>query len=273
MSDAVVLTLREPLDGPLDVSCVAPDRFAALGEEEIARLPVWRGAVAARLGDFFAVAGGRAGRVRVEGASAHLDGLGADAAGGELLVDGDAGRRTAAGMTAGTVDVRGSVGDDAGVAMGGGTLRVSGRAGDRLGAASAGASRGMTGGEIVIAGSAGSEAGARARRGLVVVAGDAGARGARDMIAGTLVVLGRAGAGTGVGSKRGSVVAVGGVEVPVTYQYACTYQPPHVRLMFTYLRRRYGLDVAARAAVGRYRRYCGDAGDPGKGEILEWVPE
>jgi formylmethanofuran dehydrogenase subunit C len=157
--------------------------------------------------------------------------------------------------------------------MAGGTLRVAGGAGDRLGAAMPGASRGMTGGEIIVRGSAGAEAGARVRRGLIVVGGDAGALGARCMIAGTLVVLGRAGAGSGFGSKRGTLLAVGGIEVPATYAYACTYRPPFVRLTMTYLHRRHGFTIDERTVNGRYRRYCGDAGDPGKGEILEWVAE
>jgi hypothetical protein len=41
--------------------------------------------------------------------------------------------------------------------------------------------------------------------------------------------------------------------------------------MLTYLRRRYGLRVDERMVSGRYRRYCGDAGNPGRGEILEWT--
>ena len=269
MSDAVTLTLRVPLTAPLDLGgVVAPDRFIALGAGEIAALPVWDGARAACVGDFFDVDGGRATRVRVVGASAHLDGLGAGMAGGELVVEGDAGRLTGAGMVGGALSVLGSVGDDAGSAMAGGVLRVEGRAGDRLGAAVPGAAKGMTGGEIIVLGTAGEDAGARARRGLIVVGGDVGARGARAMIAGSLVVLGRAGASTGIQSKRGSVVAVGGADVPATYRYACTYEPPHVRLTMTYLRRRHGLAIDERAVAGRYRRYCGDAGDPGKGEIL-----
>ena len=271
MSETVVLSLRAPLDAPLDVSCVAPDRLAVLTEREIAELPVWSGAWAATLGDFFEVRGGSSARVRVEGATAGLDGLGSDTTAGELVVDGDAGREVAARMAGGRVEVRGSVGDDAGVAMGGGVLRVAGNAGDRLGAAGPGAARGMTGGEIVVDGSAGSEAGARARRGLVVVGGDAGERAARSMIAGTLVVLGRAAAGAGTGSKRGSVIAVGGLDVPATYQYACDFRPPHVRLVLTYVRRRYALPVDEAAVGGVYRRYCGDAGDVGKGEILRWI--
>ncbi len=274
MSDVVVLTLRSAPDGPLDLDgAVAPDRFAALGAGEIAGLPVWAGARTARLGDFFDVDGGYAARVRVAGASALLDGLGAGMTGGELVVDGDAGRRAGAGMAGGTLRVLGNVGDDAGTAMAGGALRVDGRAGHRLGAAAPGAAKGMTGGEIVVAGHAGDEAGARARRGLIAVGGDVGARGARAMIAGSLVVLGRAGESTGVGSKRGSVIAVGGADVPATYRYACTYEPPHVRLTLTYLRRRYGLTVDDGAVAGRYRRYCGDAGEPGRGEILTLVTE
>jgi hypothetical protein len=39
------------------------------------------------------------------------------------------------------------------------------------------------------------------------------------------------------------------------------------------VRRRYGVDIVEEVIIGRYRRYCGDAGDPGRGEILEWRPE
>lgn len=271
MSGTVTLTLRAAPDGPLEVEAIAPDRLAALDARAIAALPVWLGARAASLGDFFDVRGERSDRVRVVGATGALHGLGAGTAGGELLIEGDAGARCGAGMTGGAIEVGGSVGDDAGQAMTGGTLRVGGDAGDRLGGASPGASKGMRGGEIVVDGSAGAEAGGRARRGLIAVGGDVGPRAARAMIAGSVVVLGRAAADAGIGSRRGSVVVVGDVAVPATYRLACTYQPPHVRLTLTYLRRRYGLAVDARAVDGRWRRWCGDAGDPGKGEILAWT--
>jgi formylmethanofuran dehydrogenase subunit C len=272
VSGTVTLVLRAGLDHPIDVEGVTPDRMAGLANREIAGLAIWAGARAVQVGDFFDVVGERSARVRVEGTSRLVEGLGAGTAGGELLVAGDAGARVAAGMTAGRVEVRGSVGDDAGLAMAGGILRVVGNAGDRLAAAAPGASKGMTGGEIVVGGAAGAGAAARARRGLVVVAGDAGAEAGRAMIAGTLVVFGRTGPGPGRGSRRGSIVAIGGIDVPPTYRYACTFQPPHVRLLMTYLQRRYALAVDRRIVEGRYRRYCGDAGIPGKGELLEWIP-
>lgn len=273
MSDAVTLTLRGAPDGPLDLEGITPDRLASLGAAEIAALRVWAGARATPLGEHFDVAGGRAAVLRLVGATARLDGVGAGMAGGTLVVDGDLGRRAGAGMAGGTLEVRGAVGDDAGAGMAGGVLRVDGSAGDRLGAAPPGAAKGMRGGEIVVRGPAGADAGARVRRGLIVVGGDCGPGAARAAIAGTLVVLGRVGAGAGVQSKRGSVVAVGAVDVPPTYRYACTYRPPHLRLTFTHLRRAHGLAVDARVLDGRWRRYTGDAGVPGRGEILAWTEE
>ncbi len=267
----MTLTLRAALEGPLEVEAVAGDRFATLSQGEIAALPVWLGARTARLGDFFDVTGERSSTIRVVGAVSRVDGLGAGMAGGHLTIDGDAGARVGARMEGGRVEVLGDVGDDAAMAMAGGVLTVRGRAGDRLGAAAPGASKGMTGGEVVVAGSVGADAGARARRGLIVVGGDTGNNAARAMIAGTLVVFGRTGAHPGRASKRGSIVALGAIEPPPTYWYACTYQPPHVRLMLTYLRRKHGVSVDARMIDGRFRRYCGDAGTPGRGEILEWV--
>lgn len=264
MSAVVALELRAPVDGVVEMDGVTADRLAALGAREIAALPAWAGTRQGALGDFFKVRGERSARVCILGSVANVNGLGAGMAGGELIIDGDAGGRVGAGMTGGVVDVRGHVRDDAGAAMGGGVLRVSGNTGDRLGV-------GMTGGEIVVSGSAGSDAAARTRRGLVVVVGDAGSFAARAMIAGTLVVLGRTGAEPGRSSRRGTIIAVGGIEVPVTYWHACTFRPPHVRLTMTYLRRHYGLPIDDLVAGGTYKRHCGDAGDRGRGEILEWA--
>jgi formylmethanofuran dehydrogenase subunit C len=263
-----MLSLREAPAERLEVEGLTADRCAELSEQQIAALPVWVGARVASVGDFFTVRGGHAARLRVEGTLDRVDGLAAQNAGGEVVLDGNTGRGVAAGMTGGIVEVRGDAADDAGVAMGGGVLRVHGAAGDRLGAALPGASKGMTGGEIIVHGAAGADAAAHLRRGLIVVGGDVGADAARAAIAGTLVVLGRAGVHGGRGNKRGSIVVIGGIDVPPTYRYACTFEPPHVRLLLTHLRRHHGLAIDDQIVGGRYRRYCGDAGLPGKGEIL-----
>jgi formylmethanofuran dehydrogenase subunit C len=143
-------------------------------------------------------------------------------------------------------------------------LRVVGALGNVHGVAA-----GMAGGELLLDGDGGRGVAQKMTGGLVVVGGDVGGDAARSMMGGTLVVFGRI--GPGPGSKRGSIVALGGIEVPVTYWYACTYEPPHLWLLLTYLRRRYGLKIDDRIIGGRYRRHCGDAGNPGRGEILEWI--
>jgi formylmethanofuran dehydrogenase subunit C len=252
VSESITLTLNVVLDAPLHVDVIQPHRLAELSERQIAALTVFHGRQRAQLGDLFRIAGERSARVTIAGSTKFLHGLGSGMTGGELVIDGDAG-------------------DDAGAAMAGGVLRINGNAGDRVGGGLPGASKGMTGGEIIVCGSVGNDAGARTRRGLIVVVGNTGPDPARAMIAGTLVVLGGCGAHPGRGSKRGSVIACGSVDVPETYRYACTFHPPHVRLTFTYLKRRYGVAIADHLVTGGYRRYCGDAGDLAKGEILEFV--
>lgn len=270
MSDAIVLVPRAAPERAVDADCVRPDRFAALGAREIAALPAWSGARAATLGDFFEVRGERAADVRVAGDVPWADGLGSGMAGGTLVIEGRVGRSSGAGMTGGLLEIHGDAGDDTGVAMAGGTLRVRGRAGDRLGGARAGAARGMTGGEIIVLGDAGAEAGAAARRGLVVIGGDAGRDAARGMIAGSVIVLGAAGTGAGRWSKRGTVVVMGHVVIGPGYRYACTWEPPHLRLTLRALRARHALPVPTAWERGRYDRWCGDMAALGKGEILHW---
>jgi formylmethanofuran dehydrogenase subunit C len=272
MSNAAIiqLRLRSSIGEPIEIDGLTPDRTANLSNAGIAALTVRAGSRRAIVGDFFTVEGERSDRLQIEGDLRNVDGLGAGTVSGELLVHGNAGHRIGAGMTGGWIDVRGDVGDDAGLGMHGGALRITGDAGDRLGAAAAGASKGMTGGEIVVNGSAGVEAGARVRRGLIAVGGNVGAEAARGIIAGTLVVFGAIGATPGRGSKRGSIVALGQIDIPSTYAYACTYQPVYVRMLLTYLYRRYGMASSDGALDGSYARYCGDAGAPGKGEILRF---
>src|SRR2546426_567369 len=93
------------------------------------------------------------------------------------------------------------------------------------------------------------------------------------MTGGELVVEGHAGPDAGRWTKRGSIVACGPVARPATFRYACTYRPPHVRLLLLYLRERRGLEVADRWITGCYDRYSGDLAELGKGEMLQWAGE
>ena len=271
MPDAITLTLRSAVTEPIEADGLTADGLAGLSEAQVSRVPLWSGRQRVPLGDLFAVRGAHSSEVRIAGDVRRVRGIGAGMANGTLVIEGDAGANVGAGMTGGRIEVFGSVGDDAGQAMAAGSIVVRGSAGHRLGAGAPGASRGMTGGEIVVTGSVGGEAGARMRRGLVFVGGDAGHHVARATIAGTVIVRGRTGREPALGSKRGTLIAIGGLDVPITYRYACTYEPPHARIAFVYLRRRFDVTLPSEVIMGRYRRYCGDAGTVGRGEILEWV--
>jgi formylmethanofuran dehydrogenase subunit C len=249
-----------------------PDRFATLGAREIAALPVWEGRHQLRLGDLFDVQGERSATVRVVGDLSMVDAMGAGMTGGELVVDGTAGRYVGTRMSGGVLRVLGSAGYGAGLEMAGGVLEIDGDAGDRVGAARLGASKGMLGGEIIVRGAVGAEAGARMRRGTIVCA-RAGARVGEAMIAGTVIVLGSAGEGAGCWNKRGSIVVLGDVAIPLTYGYDCTYRPPHVALALRSLRARYRLPIHDVHLTGHYARHSGDLAELGKGEILRWNAE
>jgi len=254
VSDAVTLSLAARPDHALVADCIAPDRFAGLDAKQIAELPVVHGGRPGTVGEFFKIRGGHSSVVRIEGDVANVEAIGAGMAGGELTIDGSAGR-------------------DLGLAMSGGRIDVRGNAGDNAGGARPGAARGMTGGEIIVRGNVGDEAGARMRRGLVVATGDGGRGTGEGMIAGTVVVFGKAGPGAGRFLKRGSIVALTPIDRPGTFRYACTYRPPHVGLLLRYLRGRAGVPVADRYIAGKYERYSGDLAELGKGEILQWAGE
>lgn len=253
MSGGLVARLKAPLRQRADFSEVLAQPWTSLPPRQMAERPVYLerdGRVT--LGDLFDIKGEPEGRIRFAGDLGQVDRIGAGLSEGEVIVEGD-------------------VGQEAGMALAGGSLDIDGDAGPRTGAAPLGFKRGMTGGELIVRGSAGPEAGAAMRRGLLVVVGAAGERTALSMIAGNVVLLGTAGPDTGLWSKRGSVVALGRITPPATYAYACTYQPVHLRLMFTRLRIKYGLSIQRRHFTGFYRRYSGDMAELGKGEILEWT--
>jgi formylmethanofuran dehydrogenase subunit C len=255
VSDGIVARLRAPFRGRADFGELLAGSWAGLPAADLARRRVLlEGETPVPAGDLFTVTGTPSGLIRFEGDLRAADRIGAA-------------------LSEGTVVVESGVGHEAGAGMSGGVLEIRGDAGDRTGGAEPDARKGMTGGELLVRGSVGAEPGGRLRRGLLVVTGDVAARAGPGMIAGTVLVVGNAGRLPGIGSKRGSVVALGRIEIPATYRYACTYQPAHVRLMLLRLRARYGLKIEDRHVTGLFRRYSGDLGDLGRGEILAWTAD
>jgi formylmethanofuran dehydrogenase subunit C len=246
-------SLRAPLPPASDCAALLNGSWATLAADALARRPIGvPGHGAVPLGELAEVTGTPDGTLRLVGDWAQASRLGA-------------------GLTEGRVVVEGDVGDEAGIGLSGGSLEIRGRAGARAGAAAPAARRGMTGGEVIVHGDAGPQCGALMRRGLVAVGGTVADHAGVGLIAGTIVAFGDVGAVPGLWSKRGSIVAFGRIDIPSTYRYACTYQPPHLRLLLGRLKASYGLPLEPRHFTGLYHRYSGDLAELGKGEILAWT--
>lgn len=252
---------------PLEAESLSVASLAGLSAAAAAKLTVVHGNRAAEIGDFFDVAGAPDGEVHVSGDLSRVKHVGADMAAGRLVVHGTVGMHLGTRMTGGEIVVEGDAGDWVGSDMRGGRIIVRGDAGHLTGSAVRGEHVGMHGGEILVFGSAGNEVGSSMRRGLIAIGGDTGDFTGVSMLAGTIVVLGRMGARPGAGMKRGTIVAMHPAEMLPTFGYACTYRPVFLRLYLAHLRA-LGMPVTEAHMHGPYRRWCGDAIELNRGEVL-----
>lgn len=265
--DGNVLTLVRRGSGSerVDASSICPDRFLGKSIAEIADLPATCGGREATLGDLFEIDGLHPEQIVVRGDVRAVEHIGRGMTRGTIAILGDAGPRTGAEMRGGEIVVQGDAADGLGARMDGGRILVEGSAGDYCGGGEG--DPGQTGGTIVVRGPAGREAGARMRGGMLLALGGVGERVGAEMEGGTIFVAGPLGPQPGAGMVGGTIVAFGPGEPPATFAYAFTYSPVFPG---DYLRelRRWGLAEEDGGVEGAFRRYLGDAGSAGKGEIL-----
>jgi formylmethanofuran dehydrogenase subunit C len=252
---------------PLEAEVLSPARLAGLSERDVVKLGVIHGNQRAELGEFFRVTGSGDGELRLSGDLSRIKQVGAGMATGRLVVEGSVGMHLGAGMTGGEIIVEGNAGDWVGPEMAGGRIVIKGNAGHMVGSATRGSAVGMRGGEILVFGSAGNEVGAGMRRGFIAVAGECGDFAGVNMLAGTVVALGAIGWRAGAGLRRGTIVAMHPVEMLPTFTYSCSYRPPFLRLVLLHLQR-LGLPVSPAMLESPYQRWCGDAVELNRGEIL-----
>ncbi len=264
---SLALTLHTAPTVPLEAEVLSPAKLAGLSALQAAKLPVVHGNQRADLGDFFQVGGTADGELHLTGDLARVKQIGAGMAEGRIVVHGPVGMHLGAGMTGGEIIVEGDAGDWVGPEMSGGRIVVQGNAGHMVGSACRGAPIGMRGGEIMVLGNAGNEIGSGMRRGLIAIGGDAGDFAGVNMLAGTVVVLGRLGWRAGAGMKRGSIISMHPAELLPTFSYACTYAPVVLRLYLCHLRR-LSLAITDSHVNGLYQRWCGDAIELNRGEVL-----
>jgi formylmethanofuran dehydrogenase subunit C len=264
---SLTLTLHTPPAVPVEADILSPARLAGLSALETAKLTVVHGNQAAQVGDFFTVDGALDGEIHLTGDLSRIKQIGAGMTEGRMVIHGSVGMHLGAAMSGGEIVVEGNAGDWVAPEMTGGRIVIKGDAGHLVGAAYRGSPVGIRGGEIIIHGNAGNEIGSGMRRGLIAIGGDSGDFTGVNLLAGTIVVLGQLGWRTGAGMRRGTIVSMHPAEMLPTFSYACTYRPVFLRLYLPYLRR-LGLPIADAQLQGSYQRWCGDAIELNRGEVL-----
>lgn len=268
---ALTFTLRQRPAQPFDLTPLTPHRLQDLKLKEIAALPLASGNRVLRVDELFDVAGDDPNDIQVGGSCDRLENIGCRMEGGRITVAGDAGAYLGLQMHGGEIHVQGSAGHGLATEMRGGRIEVEGNAGDFIGTALPGERKGMQGGIVYVHGNAGHRLGDHMRRGLIYVKGDTGDYCGARMGGGNIIVLGKASAFTGFGMKRGTLLLIQPpVQLPVTFNDSGVYELLFLRLLFQELMQ-LQLDEQISQVVSafrRVRRYVGDLGSGGKGEVL-----
>lgn len=259
---------RRPLS--IDFDGIVPDRIAALGRAEIARLPIRADARPCELGEIFDVAGDGADHViECRGDFSRVHRIAAGMGGGTLRIDGSVGRHAAEGMRGGRVEIAGDAGDWLAAELLGGEVVVAGGTGDNVAAALPGSRHGMQGGIVLVGGSAGALVGARMRRGIVAIAGRCGAGAGFEMRAGTVVIGETTGPHAGLGMRRGSVITLTGrPAVPPSFRRGAAWRPAFLPVLLRRLAGAGYLPAKRALAHAAWRQWHGDPLAGGRGEIL-----
>jgi formylmethanofuran dehydrogenase subunit C len=270
----LVLTLLKPPAQRVDMSPLSAKALAGRKLAEIAAIPLQCGNRTLRVDELFKVSGEPLGlpqesAITIRKSTARLDRIGYGMTAGTLEIEGDAGAYLGMAMTGGTLRVSGSAGPFAACVMAGGEIHIGGDAGDFLGAALPGDRVGMQGGFVSVAGDAGARAGDHLRRGMLLIAGNADAYCGSRMIAGTIVVLGKAGDFIGFGMKRGTILLARKPERLLATFNDCGSHDLQFLPLLAESAKDAGKPFAALSCFGkRVRRYAGDRGVAGLGEIL-----
>jgi formylmethanofuran dehydrogenase subunit C len=264
------LRLRASPRFRIDVSTLTPDRLAGQKAGSIARLELPLGQRKISLGELFDVSGNAGDALVFEGDCERLDRIGAGLTDGTIRVEGNAGAYLGLAMRGGEIAVSGSAGAYAACGLAGGTLRIGGSAGEFLGAALPGEHRGMRGGVVIVRGNVADRAGDHMRRGLMLIEGNCGDYCGARMGGGTIALAGRCGQRPGYAMRRGTLLFCDDAPSPGPTFNDCGVQP----LGFLSLLARSWRDSQRFASLAgsdvQARRWVGDLGFGGQGELLHW---
>lgn len=269
MSDVLTLTLKEASNERVDLSPLTPDKLKGQSLKQIAAIEINKGGRMVPAGSVFDIDGKAGDELVIAKSNDKLDEIGANMTAGSITIKGNAGNGVGRNMQNGEILVKGDAGNNVGSGMKNGKIEILGNAGDYLGGVSIGARQGMRGGTILVTGNAGDRMAERMRRGLIIVQGDTGSYTGANMMAGTLVVLGKLGQFAGFGLNRGTIITQHKPQTLLsTFNDCGEFEMNFLNLLFRELPK-LGRRYSFFKELSPYaRRYAGDLGVDGKGELL-----
>ncbi|MBU2580980.1 MAG: formylmethanofuran dehydrogenase subunit C [Alphaproteobacteria bacterium] len=264
---ALKLKLRAAPPRRIDLAQLVPGKLAGLSVAEIEKLVVAQGADKLVVGDCFAVSGEAGDTIHFEGGSDKFESVGAENAGGLIVVDGHAGANAGRRMKSGRLDILGNAGDYLASNLRGGLIVVGGSAGAHLGGPHSGEKDGMAGGNVVVKGNTGELSGERMRRGSIIVKGSMGRDAGARMMGGTIFGEQGLSAGAGVQMRRGTLIGPTLYPASATFVDCGTHELLILKIMAAYWAKTLE-DLAPPPMPAAPRRLMGDMASLGKGEIL-----
>lgn len=265
---ALTFTVTKPSAQRADLSPLVSQKLAGLSLDQIGALELACGNRSIRVDSLFSVSGSDAQNIVIKNSYAKLDYIGKELDGGSITIEGDVGAYLGMGMKSGSIVVQGNAGLYAACEMKKGYLEIQGNAGDLLGAALPGNKIGMKGGIVLVKGNVGERAGDHMRRGSILIEGNAGDYCGSRMGAGTIAVMGQTGRFLGYAMRRGTLLLWQQPNLSASFNDCGAHTLAFLPILFKSYQKLNSKFAEANAAFNRVRRYAGDMGELGRGEIL-----
>lgn len=266
---ALVFSLRTAPAQRVDAGALNPTALAGQTVADIAAINLQVGKRTLRVDELFELSGEDTADIVFRGDCGRIERIGAGMKSGRVTVEGNAGAYLGQGLLGGTIVVSGNAGAYCATGMKGGRIEVAGDVAEFAGGAIPGEMKGMAGGLLLVGGNAGERLGDRMRRGQILVSGNAGAYCGARMIAGTIAVAGTVGAYPAYLMKRGTLILNALPEQMLPGVVDCG---PHrlgfLSLLYASWKGLPGPFGALDASACTVRRYMGDMGVSGRGELL-----
>ncbi|MEE9354825.1 MAG: formylmethanofuran dehydrogenase subunit C [Methylococcaceae bacterium] len=264
----LTLTLKIRPEQRVDMSPLSCHLIKDKTPAEIAAIKLNSGTRKLKVEKLFNIKGQDTQHIIIEQSHPKLDFIGKDLQGGQIKVEGHAGAYLGIGMQSGTIKVTGDAAIFAGCEMKNGLLQIDGNAGDFVGGALPGNKKGIQGGMLLVKGNVGERAGDHMRRGVLLIEGNTGDYCASRMTAGTIAVLGSVGRYLGYGMRRGTLVLWQMPEIGPTFNDCGSHTLAFLPMLFASFRHLNSSFADPSNAFDRVKRYGGDMGEMGRGELL-----